>query len=62
VEEVSIVQYWQLSDPWPWGGGNEDHDFIQCDAVYVRKNVLRNFSDPVSKCTSSFSRRQTFQL
>jgi len=44
------------------GGGNVDYDFIQCDAVYVRKNVPRNFSDPVSNCTSSYSKRQTFQL
>ena len=43
-------------------GGNVDHDFIQCDTVYVRKNVLLNFSDPVSNCTSSYSKGQIFQL
>jgi len=43
-------------------GGNLLHDFIQCDAVYVRKNVLLNFSDPVSNCTSSYSKGQSFQL
>jgi hypothetical protein len=44
------------------GGGNVDHDFIQCDAVSLRKNVFWNFSDPVPSCTSSYSKGRTFQL